>query len=75
MDIPAGNAALAAVDTGTTLIGAPSAAAEAIWAQVPGSALQMQGQFQGFYTFRMSRASLPRGQCADAQYASVSDRH
>jgi cathepsin D len=45
-----GNAALAAIDTGTTLIGGPSADVQAIWAAVPGS-VPMTGQNAGFYSF------------------------
>ncbi|KAG1727706.1 hypothetical protein EDB19DRAFT_1914088 [Suillus lakei] len=39
---------LAAIDTGTTFIRAPT---PSIWAQVPGSA-ELTGDFQGIYTFR-----------------------
>lgn len=46
-----GNAALSAIDTGTTLIGGPSADVQAIWAAVPGS-VAMTGQNVGFYAFR-----------------------
>lgn len=42
---------LAAIDTGTTLIGAPSTVAQQIWANVPGS-VALSGQNQGMYAFR-----------------------
>jgi cathepsin D len=41
---------LAAIDTGTTLIGGPSAAVAAIYAQIPGSQ-KMTGSLVGFYGF------------------------
>ena len=40
-----------AIDTGTTLIGAPTAAVEAIWSSVPG-AQALTGQMAGFWSFR-----------------------
>lgn len=49
--LPSGN--IAAIDTGTTLIGGPSAAVSAIYAQIPGSQ-QLSGNLAGFYGFRMS---------------------
>ena len=49
--IPTGNSALAAIDTGTTLIGGPSAAVASIWAAVPGSRA-LTGQMAGFFGFR-----------------------
>ena len=48
--LPSGN--VAAIDTGTTLIGGPSAAVSAIYAQIPGSQ-QLSGNLAGFYGFRM----------------------
>jgi len=48
--LPSGN--LAAIDTGTTLIGGPSAAVSAIYAQIPGSQ-PLSGNLAGFYGFRM----------------------
>jgi len=46
--VATGNAALAAIDTGTTLIGGPTADVEAIWAAVPGSSKikEMPGYFE-----------------------------
>ena len=42
----------AAIDTGTTLIGAPTAAVNAIWGAVSG-AVPLTGNMTGFYAFRM----------------------
>ena len=42
----------AAIDTGTTLIGGPSADVKNIWAAVPNSQ-PMDGFMEGFYSFRM----------------------
>ncbi|KAF8160631.1 aspartic peptidase domain-containing protein [Crassisporium funariophilum] len=47
--ITSGDSALSAIDTGTTLLGGPSADVAAIWAAVPGSA-PSQGN-QGFWSF------------------------
>jgi cathepsin D len=41
---------LAAIDTGTTLIGAPSDITTEIWSNVPGS-VALTGQYQGMYSF------------------------
>lgn len=46
-----GPSGLAAIDTGTTLIGAPTPYAASIWAQVPGS-MELSGDWQGLYAFR-----------------------
>ena len=43
--------AMSAIDTGTTLIGGPSADVQNIWAAVPGSQ-PMEGDMQGYYSFR-----------------------
>ncbi|KAH9948632.1 aspartic peptidase A1 [Amylocystis lapponica] len=51
--VPTGNDALAAIDTGTTLIGAPTAAAQAIYGAIPGSAA-LKGQYEGFFSFPCS---------------------
>jgi cathepsin D len=48
-----GNGNSAAIDTGTTLIGAPTAAVNAIWSAVSG-AKPLSGQFAGFWAFRTS---------------------
>lgn len=47
--LPYGN--LAAIDTGTTLIGGPTDAVAAVYAQIPGSQ-QLSGNLAGFYGFR-----------------------
>ena len=49
VNIGTGNSA--AIDTGTTLIGAPTTAVEAIWSSVPG-AEPLSGQMAGFWAFR-----------------------
>lgn len=54
MTIPTGASATAAIDTGTTLIGAPSAAVKAIYAAIPGSAPLDSVGLTGFYGFRKS---------------------
>jgi cathepsin D len=50
--ITTGTTALAAIDTGTTLIGGPTTDVAAIWAAVPGS--QASQDSQGFFEFRAS---------------------
>ncbi|PPQ90543.1 hypothetical protein CVT25_015857 [Psilocybe cyanescens] len=50
IQITPGDSAISAIDTGTTLIGGPSADVAAIWAAVPGSA-QAGGENVGYYTF------------------------
>lgn len=42
----------AAIDTGTTLIAAPTEAVNAIWGAVSG-AVPLTGNMSGFYAFRM----------------------
>jgi len=44
---------IGAVETGTTLIGGPTAAISAIYAQIPGSQ-PLTGDLAGYYGFRMS---------------------
>ncbi|KAJ7028583.1 aspartyl protease [Mycena alexandri] len=49
VNVATGDAALAAIDTGTTLIGGPTADVDAIWAAIPGSSKvgpTMPGYFQ-----------------------------
>lgn len=58
--IPTGNSAISAIDTGTTLIGGPSAGVRAIYAAIPGSQA-LTGQMQGFYAFRASSPSFTFG--------------
>jgi len=50
VQIASGQDALAAIDTGTTLIGGPTADVKAIWAAVPGST-PLTGNMEGFYGF------------------------
>jgi cathepsin D len=52
VQIATGNSALAAIDTGTTLIGGPTVDVNAIWAAVPGSAPIVNQQ--GFFSFPCS---------------------
>jgi cathepsin D len=49
--IATGDAGIAAIDTGTTLIGGPSDDVRNIWAAVPNSE-PMDGSMEGFYSFR-----------------------
>lgn len=51
VNLPSGES-VAAIDTGTTLIGGPSDAVADIYAQIPGSQ-QLSGNLAGFYGFRM----------------------
>ena len=54
------NLAVAAIDTGTTLIGGPTEAMDAIWAAVPGSQLlSIFSVRPGFFSFRTFFSSLP----------------
>ncbi|KAG1785355.1 aspartic peptidase domain-containing protein [Suillus plorans] len=48
--VSVGSSSLAAIDTGTTLIAAPSTVAADIWAQVPGSEA-LTGAYAGLYAF------------------------
>ena len=57
VQISTGNDALAAIDTGTTLIGGPTADVNAIWAAVPGSAAVADQE--GFFSFRELQFSSP----------------
>ena len=45
------NSALSAIDTGTTLVGGPSNAVQAVYQSIP-NAVQLTGQMQGFFAFR-----------------------
>lgn len=51
ISIPSGSSALAAIDTGTTLIGGPSSAIAEIYANIPGSQAGT-GNLEGYYTYR-----------------------
>jgi cathepsin D len=53
--LPSGSSSLAAIDTGTTLIGGPSDQVAAFYALIPGSA-PATGNSQGYYTYRMSHS-------------------
>lgn len=48
--VSVGSSSLAAIDTGTTLIAAPSTVAADVWAQVPGS-VALTGEYEGLYAF------------------------
>nr|VWO95028.1 Aspartyl proteinase [Ganoderma boninense] len=50
VSVPTGSAAASAIDTGTTLIGAPSEAVSAIFGAIDG-AEPLSGQLQGFWAF------------------------
>jgi cathepsin D len=52
LKIATGNDALAAIDTGTTLIGGPTTDVENLWAQIKGSA--KIPNMPGFFQFRAS---------------------
>ncbi|KIJ18474.1 Merops: A01.UPA [Paxillus involutus ATCC 200175] len=54
VSIPSGSG-LAAIDTGTTLIGAPSSIVQSIWADVPGS-VALDGQYAGLYAYPCTTA-------------------
>ena len=51
VSVPTGSAAASAIDTGTTLIGAPSDAVTAIFNAIDG-AQPLSGQLDGFWAFR-----------------------
>ncbi|KAG2365371.1 aspartic peptidase domain-containing protein [Suillus spraguei] len=51
--VSVGSSSLAAIDTGTTLIAAPSAVTTDIWAAVPGS-IALTGEYAGLYAFACS---------------------
>jgi hypothetical protein len=48
--LPTGASSYSAIDTGTTLVGGPSDAIQAIFAQIPGSA-PGTGNYEGYYTY------------------------
>ncbi|KAL5523428.1 hypothetical protein ACEPAG_7601 [Sanghuangporus baumii] len=50
VSIPTGNAGLAAIDTGTTLVAGPSTAVQSIFNEIQGSEA-LTGQLQGFFAF------------------------
>ena len=49
--VPTGSGNQAAIDTGTTLIGAPTAVVQSLYQQIPNSQA-LTGDMQGFYQFR-----------------------
>ncbi|KAJ7176805.1 aspartic peptidase A1 [Mycena filopes] len=51
VQISSGNAALSAIDTGTTAIGGPTDDVQAIWAAVPGSSAVQERGGEGFFQF------------------------
>ena len=51
VSLPSGDLAVAAIDTGTTLIGGPTAAVDAVWGAVPGSEA-LGGNLTGYFAFR-----------------------
>ncbi|CAL1706109.1 unnamed protein product [Somion occarium] len=53
VQVPTGNLALSAIDTGTTLIGGPTDGVKAIYDAVPGS-VALTGDLQGFYAYPCS---------------------
>ena len=53
LELSADPPSLAAIDTGTTLVGGPSDIVQDIYANIPGSA-SGTGQYEGYYTFRES---------------------
>ena len=59
---------LAAIDTGTTLIGGPSAVVSAVYAQIPGSQ-QFSDNLAGFYGFRMFPSLLVNSDLDTLRYA------
>jgi cathepsin D len=48
--LPTGTDSYSAIDTGTTLVGGPTSAIQAIYAQIPGSA-PGTGNYEGYYTY------------------------
>lgn len=48
--LPSGSASYAAIDTGTTLVGGPSAVIADLYAQIPGSSAGT-GNYQGYYFY------------------------
>ena len=54
VQVPSGEAAYSAIDTGTTLIGGPAQYIAGIYQQIPGAALGT-GSFKNYYTYRTSQ--------------------
>jgi len=51
--LPSGSSSLAAIDTGTTLIGGPAEQVAALYALIPGSSAGT-GNLEGYYVYRTS---------------------
>ena len=51
-DIPLPHDGVGVIETGTTLVGGPTAVISAIYAQIPGSK-PLSGNLAGYYGFRM----------------------
>ena len=58
VELPAGSASYAAIDTGTSLVIGPTAGIEALYSQIPGSEA-LSGQNEGYWAYRTSRRPLP----------------
>lgn len=67
VSVATGNAALAAIDTGTTLIGGPTNDVNAIWAAIKGAG-RVGNSMPGFFQFRTC-ASLSASCCSSADVA------
>lgn len=67
--VSVGSSALAAIDTGTTLIAAPTTVTASIWAQVPGS-IALMGAYTGLYAFRQYHLYIA-GQAKDSSIFSL----
>lgn len=58
VSIATGNDALSAIDTGTTLIAAPTDAVRNLYAQIPNSMNLTSQQLPGFFSFRKYMAAV-----------------
>ena len=67
VSLPRGDLAVAAIDTGTTLIGGPTAGVDAIWGAVPGSS-PLSGNLTGYFSFRTFFFSLPSPSAGALRY-------
>lgn len=52
LNMTAESASLAAIDTGTTLVGGPAAIIQQMYSTIPGS-VPGTGNYDGYYTYRM----------------------
>jgi cathepsin D len=55
--LPEGSTSFSAIDTGTTLVGGPSDAISAIYAQIPNS-VEGTGNYEGYYMYREHTYSM-----------------